>query len=397
MSLPGYGRSVLAAMSGGVDSSTMAALLVEAGYEVVGVTMELLHGVDAMDEEARLAARQDAQNAREACRALGIPHRTIDLSEEFRWQVVEPFCRSYLEGRTPNPCIECNRHLKLAALQRLRRDLGCDYVATGHYARAGFDEAVGRWALRRAADAAKDQSYVLFPASQDDLAHLLLPLGDLTKDQVRALAARRGLASANRPESQDICFVPNGDYVAFIERQAALTELAAPGEAAAPTTKWAEDAQPSCAPLRPRALEPGPIVDGQGRVIGTHQGIARYTIGQRKGLGVAAAEPLYVCAKDMAAGALVVGPAREAMGRRATAQKVNWVSVAGLAEPTRVTAKTHYRQHPQPAMAWQPEPGALAVEFDEPQRLAAPGQALVIYEGDRVLAGGTVVDAVGRG
>lgn len=366
MSQLGSGRgSVLAAMSGGVDSSTMATLLVEAGYDVVGVTMELLPEGAGIPAEAREAAQDDLRAARATCQALGIPHHAVDFSARFLDQVVEPFCRSYLEGRTPNPCIDCNRHLKIAGLQQLRREMGLGYVATGHYARVSRSADGSRWQLRQAADRAKDQSYVLFCLGQDDLAHLLLPLGGLTKEQVRALAAEHGLANADRPESQDICFVPDGDYAAFIEGRGA-------GCASEP------------------ALEPGPIVDGRGAVLGAHNGIARYTIGQRKGLGVAAREPLYVCAKDAATNTLVVGPADEAMGRLVVAHDVNLVSAATLKGPLRVAAKTHYRQAPQAATAWQPEPGTLAVEFDEPQRLAAAGQALVVYDGDRVLAGGTI-------
>lgn len=361
----------LAALSGGVDSAVAAALLCEEGHGLTGVTMRLLDASLLGGPQAVQACAMEAaiEGARATCQQLGIPHLTLDLAAQFRSCVVEPFCRAYLEGRTPNPCIECNRHLKIAELQRLRRQRGLDFVATGHYARVRFDQPTGRWQLLRAADKAKDQSYVLYRAGQDDLAHLRLPLGNLAKGDVRALAAELGLPGADAPESQDICFVPDGDYTAFIERYAGTGAEAA---------------------LDLRALEPGPIVDAAGTVRGTHSGIARYTVGQRKGLGLAAAEPLYVCGKDAATNTLRVGTAAQARGTRVVARDASMVSVAALDGPARVQAKTHYRQEPQPATATQPDAGTLVVEFDEPQRLAAAGQSLVIYDGDVVLGGGTI-------
>lgn len=364
-------ENVLVAMSGGVDSSAAAALLARDGHLVTGVTMGLFG--DALTRCAGHGAGEAAaagmRSARAACDQLGIPHIALDLSERFDEEVARPFCRGYLAGLTPNPCIDCNRHLKVAALQEHRRRLGAAYVATGHYARIAFDEGAGRWQLRRGLDANKDQSYVLWPLGQDDLAHMLLPLGELAKDEVRAIAARHGLHAATAPESQDICFVPDGDYARFIERYAAER----PG-----------------ASLDLRLLEPGSIVDRAGKVIGSHRGIARYTIGQRKGLGIAAGAPLYVCAKDAQANTLTAAGAEATLGRRVEAHGVNMVSTPVLEGPTHVLAKSHYRQEAAPATAWQPDPDRLVIEFDEPQRLAAPGQSLVLYDGDIVLGGGIV-------
>lgn len=358
----------LAAMSGGVDSSVMAAILADEGNDLVGITMRLIDDdvLRAMGTTHDPMAKE-AADAAAACARLGIPHRMEECTEVFRSCVVEPFSRSYLEGQTPNPCIQCNRYLKIAALQQLRRQLGLDFVATGHYARTRFDEATGRWQLLRAADSSKDQSYVLYHLSQDDLEHLRLPLGGLTKECVRTYASELGLPNAGKPDSQDICFVPDGDYTAFIERYA------------------------SCArePLNLGAMEPGAIVNSDGQRLGTHKGVARYTIGQRKGLGVAAAEPLFVCAKDATRNVLTVGPASAAQGTRVVAHDANLVSIGTLDGPMRVTAKTHYRQVPQLATATLAD-GVLTVEFDEPQRLAAPGQSLVIYDGDVLLGGGTI-------
>jgi tRNA-specific 2-thiouridylase len=387
---------VLAALSGGVDSSVMAALLQGEGHEVVGLTMSLLEGtVATAAAEGATAAQREAADARALCANLGIEHHVANMADTFRSQVVERFCRVYLDGRTPNPCIDCNRHLKLAALQQQRRTLGLDAVATGHYARVGFDEVRGRWVLRRALDEAKDQSYVLFRATQDDLAHLLLPLGELTKSQVRALAQERGFACASKPDSQDICFVPDGDYVAFIERYSAACDAGAYdggalGDGRPETLAEGVGAASIDGEFDLSTLKPGPIVDNDGKLLGTHQGIARYTLGQRKGIGVAAPQALYVCGKDAKSNTLTVGPLDEALVTRVTAHDVSMVDATALEGPTRVMAKTHYRHVPQPATATQPDADTLVIEFDEPQRPAAPGQALVVYDDDVLLAGGTI-------
>lgn len=360
------GASVMAAMSGGVDSSVCALLLQQAGYDVRGATMVLRGGEVLGDagegEGSTCGSARDVEDARAVCRRLGIPHDAFNLRDRFDAAVVSPFCRAYLEGRTPNPCIACNRLLKFEALQKRRRQLGLDYVATGHYARRRWDEATGCWQLLRASDPAKDQSYVLYHLTQDTLAHMLFPLGELTKDEVREMARAHGFVTAEKPESQDICFVPDGDYAGFIE-----------GRCGADT-----------------AFSPGEIVDREGRVLGEHAGLIRYTIGQRKGIGVAAREPLYVLGKDASANRLVVGFKDELLSSGVVACDVNLISGGVLEGPRKVQVKTHYRQRPVLATAEQTGPDELTVTFDEPQRAAAPGQAAVLYEGDVVLGGGTI-------
>ena len=356
----------MAAMSGGVDSSVCALLLQEAGFDVRGATMVLRGGEVLGDagegEGSTCGLARDVEDARAVCRRLDILHDAFDLRDRFDAAVVRPFCDAYLEGRTPNPCIACNRFLKFEALQKRRREMGLDYVATGHYARRRWDEATGRWQLLRASDPAKDQSYVLYHLTQDTLAHMLFPLGELTKDEVREMARAHGFVTAEKPESQDICFVPDGDYAGFIE-----------GHCGAGA-----------------AFEPGEIVNRGGRVLGEHAGLIRYTIGQRKGIGVAAREPLYVLGKDASANRLVVGFKDELLSSGVVACDVNLISGGVLEGPRKVQVKTHYRQRPVLATAEQTGPDELTVTFDEPQRAAAPGQAAVLYEGDVVLGGGTI-------
>ena len=386
----------MAAMSGGVYSSVCALLLQEAGFDVRGATMVLRGGEVLGDagegEGSTCGSTRDAEDARAVCRRLDIPHDAFDLRDRFDAAVVRPFCDAYLEGRTPNPCIDCNRFLKFEALQKRRREMGLDYVATGHYARRRWDEATGRWQLLRASDPAKDQSYVLYHLTQDTLAHMLFPLGELTKDEVRELARAHGFVTAEKPESQDICFVPDGDYAGFIEGWC-LTRCC---EREAPCVPLAVAAEggPRSAPTGSGsvaiAFEPGEIVNRGGRVLGEHAGLIRYTIGQRKGIGVAAREPLYVLGKDAAANRLVVGFKDELLSSGVVACDVNLISGGVLEGPRKVQVKTHYRQRPVLATAEQTGPDELTVTFEEPQRAAAPGQAAVLYEGDVVLGGGTI-------
>lgn len=361
---------VLAAMSGGVDSSVAALLLIDGGYDVTGTTLKLFSNEDAgIVSASACCSLEDIGDAREVAHTLGIPHYVFNFSRSFGSGVMDRFCAGYLRGETPNPCIDCNRYVKFDALQKRRRELGFDYVATGHYAQRDYDPETGRYLLKKGVDPAKDQSYVLYNASQEDLAHLLFPLGGLTKPAVRALARTAGFVTADKRESQDICFVPNGDYAAFIEGRLAQKEQ---GDASV------------------NPFEPGPIVDGEGKVMGEHRGIAHYTIGQRKGLGLAFPEPLYVCAKHADTNTLVVGTRSQAQVTRVTADNINLISIQKMEEPVRVAVKTQYRSSAAEAWAVQTGDDTLEVTFDQPHDACAAGQAVVLYDGDTVVGGGTI-------
>ena len=349
------------AMSGGVDSSVSALVLRDAGYDVEGVTLKLFDNEDAcIGDEKSCCSLKDAEDARQVCLSLGIPHFVYNFSRTFNEDVIDRFCEGYLSGRTPNPCIDCNRYVKFAALQQRRRELKFDYVATGHYARRALNEQTGRYELKRGLDANKDQSYVLFHLTQDTLAHMLFPLGDLTKPQVRELAERNGFINAQKAESQDICFVPDGDYAAFIAARTGNT------------------------------FEPGNIVNRDGKVLGHHAGLIHYTIGQRKGIGVAAAEPLYVYAKDVERNELVVDTDANTLCSAIEVRDVNLIARASLPQPERFAVKTHYRQTARAALVEQTGATSIRITFEEPQRACAPGQAAVVYDGDTVVCGGTI-------
>ena len=342
---------IAAAMSGGVDSAAAAFLLKEQGHDLIGVTMTLLPGE---------RAEADARDARAVARQLGVPHYTFPFAESFRAQVVEPFVCEYERGRTPNPCVACNRCIKFGRLLSLVREMGRERLATGHYARLDFDAGSGRHLLKTARHPDKDQSYVLCTLTQDQLAHSLFPLGELTKEQVRELAREQGLSSAHRRDSQDICFVPDGDYAAFIRRHTG------------------------------RDYPPGPFVDGEGRVLGTHRGIIHYTLGQRRGLGVSWAERLYVRRIDPAANTVTLTSGGGLYARELEAGHINLIPCAALSGPVRVQAKARYRQPPQSATAEQTGPDRLRVVFDQPQRALTPGQTVALYDGDVVVGGGTI-------
>ena len=349
-------RRVFAAMSGGVDSAAAALLLLQAGCDVTGVTLRL-HGF--RDRPGLCGSADEIDTARSVAAALGIPHVVLDLSERFRERVMDRFVSEYVRGRTPNPCVDCNREIKFGALLDWALDQGADAMATGHYARVRFDGALGRWQLLRGADRRKDQTYFLYQLSQHQLSHLLLPAGDYEKPALRALAAAHGLSNAQRADSQDVCFVPDGDYVSFLRQQGA-------------------------------ELVPGDFVDEAGRVLGRHKGLPCYTLGQRKGLGVSAGAPLYVLAKDPARNAVVLGADSALYTSELTAERVNWLSIPVPDGPLSVTARTRYSQR-EAAAHVEPLPGGRArVVFRDPQRAVTPGQAVVFYDGDLVLGGGTI-------
>lgn len=353
---------VLMAMSGGVDSSTAAVKLLEQGYELIGVTMHLFcPDPDIEVKGGTCCSLDDVADARSVAHALGFEHYVLNFSDAFEENVIERFCSAYERGRTPNPCIDCNRYLKFQMLQKRRRELGCDYVATGHYARR-VQLPDGTFALKRGADAAKDQSYVLYHLNQDTLAHMLFPLGDMTKAETRALAAKSGLVNANKDESQDICFVPDGDYARFIEDYTG------------------------------RSFEPGEVVDVAGNHMGEHLGLIRYTIGQRKGLNLGGGmEPLYVVAKDAAQNKLVVGHKEDLLSTHVEADDVNLISDRAWEGARAVQAKVGYRMKAAAAHAvFDAEHGRLKVDFAEPVRAVSPGQSLVIYDNDVVIGGGTI-------
>jgi tRNA-specific 2-thiouridylase len=347
--------SVLVAMSGGVDSSVAALLLCEAGYRVTGATMQL--GVRSDDDRGRWCGRDDAGDARRVCESLGIPHRVVDLARDMREEVIDRFVREYRRGRTPNPCIDCNRHLKFGRLLETARSEGFDSLATGHYAR--IERIRGRYRLLKPRDRAKDQTYFLYAIRRADLTSILFPLADRTKEEVRTLAREARLPVAERVESQDICFVPRKGYRRFVEA------LAGPSE-------------------------PGPIMDLEGRERGRHAGIASYTVGQRSGLGISAPAPLYVLSVEVENNRVVVGEKKDLLARGLLATGANLLleRLPRLAE-----AKIRYRKKASPCRVTR-EGDNLRIEFEEPQESVTPGQAVVLYRGDEVLGGGVIERAI---
>jgi tRNA-specific 2-thiouridylase len=363
---------IAVAMSGGVDSSTAAALLLEAGHEIVGFTMQLWdqRRNPVFDENgeplpSRCCSLDDVYDARRVAQELGFPFYVLNLEREFEREVVQPFVQSYLDGETPIPCVACNSRLKFAALDRLAQSLGCERVATGHYARVQFDERSGRYRLLRGRDRRKDQSYFLWELTQEQLARAIFPLGEMTKDEVRAAARRLGLTVAEKAESQEICFVPDGDYAGFIDRY-----LETEGRASPPA---------------------GEIVSTRGEVLGSHKGLHHYTVGQRRGLGIAHNRPLYVVAIDAARNRVIVGEDHELLAREFTAAGVNWVAFAEPREAVRAEVRVRYRHEEAPATIEMIGEGRARIRFDEPQRAITPGQATVFYRGEEVLGGGWIV------
>jgi len=350
-------QKALIAMSGGVDSA-VAAFLAQQTFDCIGGTMLLC-------SEGLLGAPcpDIAADAHAVAQSLGIAFQVFDCTAEFRASVVDPFIHDYEAGLTPNPCIQCNRTIKFDLLLEKALALGCKKLVTGHYARVLLEPDTGLWQLRKAMDTAKDQTYFLSRLTQQQLSHVVLPLGELTKEQVRQLAEKQGFVNARKRDSQDICFIPNGDYVAFLERVTGKTY---------PT---------------------GDFLDLAGHVVGHHSGAVRYTLGQRKGLGLAMGEPVYVCSKDMTSGTVTVGPDSALYAFSLEANDWNWLSGEAPTEPIRVQARIRYRHREQPATVYPEKNGCMRVEFDTPQRAITPGQTVVLYRDDLVLAGGTILRA----
>ncbi len=357
-------EKVLIAMSGGVDSSAAALIMKDRGYDCIGVTMRLyVNEQTGVSAGHTCCSLDDIEDARSVAADLDIPYYVFNFTGDFQQHVMDRFVRAYEEGATPNPCIDCNRYLKFSALYDRAKQLGCEKIVTGHYARIEYREETGRYVLKKAVNSAKDQSYVLCFMTQDQLAHTAFPLGEIAdKDEVRLLAREQGLINAGKHDSQDICFVPDGDYAAFIERYTG------------------------------RTYPEGEFVDEEGQVLGKHRGIIRYTVGQRKGLGLALPAPLYVKEKDMDGNRVILTDNEGLFTTYLRAGEVNWISTAEPAPGTklRVSAKPRYRAKEAPAEITVLEDGSFELVFDEPQRALTVGQAVVCYDGEDVVAGGII-------
>src|ERR1700674_320935 len=365
-------KTIAVAMSGGVDSSTVAAMLRAEGHTIIGLTMQLwnqrrLAGHEGMPEtvQGRCCSLDDVYDARRVAETLGIPYYVVNHEDRFERDVVRPFVEEYLSGRTPIPCSLCNHHLKFDQLLTVAQQIGAEAVATGHYARVEFDETRGRWLLKRPADHSKDQTYFLFGLTQGQLSRTLFPLGNMTKPEVRELARHHGLALAAKPDSQEICFVPGGDYKKFLDAY-----LAEQGEALPDTA--------------------GELVTSDGRVIGEHHGIHQFTVGQRKGLGVATGSPLYVIQIKGDTRQVVVGNQEDLYSKTMRVKKINLISVEEVRKPLRVRVKIRHRHEGASAVLEKSSHDEVLVTFDEPQRAITPGQAAVFYDGDVVVGGGWI-------
>lgn len=360
-------KKILVGMSGGVDSSAAALILKQKGYEVDGCTLKLFDGenftreMEEAPDVRTCCSVSDVMDAKSVCRKLGIEHYVFNFKDLFREKVMDAFAESYINGETPNPCINCNRYIKFDKMLARARELGYDGIATGHYARSVYDEASGRYLLKKAADERKDQTYVLYNMTQEQLARTLFPLWDMDKPEIRALAEANGLVNARKPDSQDICFVPDGDYASFIEQHTGKT------------------------------FPQGDFIGTDGVKMGTHSGYIHYTIGQRKGLGAAFGKPVFVCGKDPVLNTVTLGESADLMSDVVEADDINLISVPEIKGEMRVSAKIRYNMQAVSGTLTAVGDSRLRVKFDTPVRAAAKGQALVIYDGDTVVGGGKII------
>lgn len=354
-------KKALIAMSGGVDSSVAALLMKEKGYECMGVTMKLFNNGDiCIPREHSCCSLEDVEDARYVSNTLGMPHYVFNFTDRFKEDVIDKFVYCYENGITPNPCIDCNRYLKFEKLFQRAKELECEYIVTGHYAKVEYNEVTGRYILKKADDLTKDQSYVLYQMTQEQLKHTMFPLGGLNKTEVRKIAEAHDFINAKKHDSQDICFVQNGSYADFIEEYTG------------------------------KKYPPGNFVDINGNVLGRHKGIIRYTVGQRKGLGISHEKPLFVLAVNPKENTVILTENEGLFTKTLTAKNINLITTEEIKEPVRLFAKIRYSHKEQPATVVQTDSDTITVEFDEPQRAITKGQAVVLYDGDTVVGGGII-------
>lgn len=356
-------KKVMVGMSGGVDSSVAAKVLLDSGYDVTGVTLKLFSNDDIVndDKTRTCCSLSDVEDARNVAYKLGFEHMVFNFKDCFQECVMKKFAQSYINGQTPNPCIECNRHIKFDKMLNRAETLGYDYIATGHYALREFDSSLGRFVLKRPKDRSKDQTYVLYGLTQHQLEHTLFPLYGYEKSEVRKIAEEAGLINSRKPDSQDICFVPDGKYAEFIKNFSGYDS------------------------------KEGDFLDTDGNVIGRHKGIINYTIGQRKGLGIAFGKPVFVVAKNAVNNTVTLGSSDKLFTSELIAEDINLISIDKIEKPLHITAKTRYNQVDRPATVTQLSDDRIKVVFDEPQRAVTSGQAVVLYDGDVVIGGGTII------